>query len=269
MTSRGCAGRCTYCCTKLIFGRRIRFRSAKNIAEEIEYKIREYGIKEIHMMDDCFTINKRRVLEFRDEIKKRGTKTTFAFSNGIRADQVDEDILRALKDVGTSTVAFGVESGNQRILDNINKGLELDTIRKAFRLSKKHGLTTWGFFMIGMPGEDQKTVRDTIEFAKELDPDFAKFLILKPFPGTEVFRQLQREGRIFDFNYDKYGTYAGPVHDLPGLTKEVILKLQEKALRGFYLRPSQILKIILRMRSYDQFKLNLKSGMFIIKSMLR
>lgn len=269
MTSRGCAGRCTYCCTKLIFGRTMRFRTAENIAEEIEYKIKKYDIKEIHIMDDCFTINKRRVLEFRDEIKKRGIKTTFVFSNGIRADQVDEDILRALKDIGTSSVAFGVESGNQRILDNIKKGLELDTTRKAFRLSKKHGLTTWGFFMIGMPGENKKTVRDTIEFAKELDPDFAKFLILKPFPGTEVFRQLQREGRIFDFNYDKYGTYAGPVHDLPDLPKEEILRLQKKALREFYLRPFHMFRTILRIHSFTQFKLNIKSAMFIIKSMFK
>ncbi len=269
MTSRGCAGRCTYCCTKLIFGRRMRFRTAKNITDEIEYKIKKYDIKEIHIMDDCFTINKKRVLEFRDEIKKRGIKTTFVFSNGIRADQVDEDILRALKDIGASTVAFGVESGNQMILDNIDKGLKLDTIRKAFRLSKKHGFTTWGFFMIGLPGENQRTVRDTIEFAKELDPDFAKFLILKPFPGTEVFRQLQREGRIFDFNYDNYGTYAEPVHDLPDLAKEEILSLQKKALKEFYLRPSHIFKTISRIHSLTQFKLNVKSALFVMRSMFK
>jgi len=269
MTSRGCAGRCTYCCTKLIFGRKMRFRTIKNVIDEIEGKINNYDIKEIHIMDDCFTINKKRVFEFRDEIKKRGIKSTFVFSNGIRADQVDEDILRALKDIGVSSVGFGVESGNQMILNNIKKGLNLDTIRKAFRLSKKYGFTIWGFFMIGLPGENQKTVRNTVEFAKELDPDFAKFLILKPFPGTEVFDQLQQEGRIFDFNYDNYGTYAGPVHDLPDLPKEEILSLQKKALREFYLRPFHILKTILRMHSFTQLKLNIKSGMFIIKSMFK
>lgn len=269
MTNRGCAARCTYCCTKLIFGRRMRFRTIRNVVDEIEDVIKNYGVKEIHIMDDCFTINKKRVFEFRDEIKKRGIKATFVCSNGIRADQVDEDILRALKDIGVLSVAFGVESGNQMILDNIKKGLKLDTIRKAFKLSKKHGFTTWGFFMIGLPGENRKTVRDTIEFAKELDPDFAKFLILKPFPGTEVFNQLQQERRIFDFDYDNYGTYTGPVHDLPDLAKKEIRSLQKKALREFYLRPSQILKIILRMRSYTQFKLNIKSGMFIIKSMFK
>ena len=82
----------------------MRFRTAKNIADEIEDKIKKYDIKEIHIMDDCFTINKKRVLEFRDEIKKRGIKSTFVFSNGIRADHVDEDILRALKDTFTYSI---------------------------------------------------------------------------------------------------------------------------------------------------------------------
>ncbi|KKK86535.1 hypothetical protein LCGC14_2762290, partial [marine sediment metagenome] len=138
-----------------------------------------------------------------------------------------------------------------------------------FKLSKKYGFGTWGFFMIGLPGENKKTVKDTIDFAKELDPDFAKFLILKPYPGTEVFEQLYQEERIFDFNYDNYGPYTGPVHELPDLTREEILGLQKKALRRFYLRPSKILKTIFRIRSFTQFKLNVKSGMFVIKSMFK
>lgn len=269
MTSRGCPGGCTYCCTKQIFGRRMRFRSIKNVVDEIEEAIKNYGFKEIHIMDDCFTVNKERVFEFRDAIKKRGIKTTFVFSNGMRADQVDEDILKVLKELGVLSVGFGVESGNQTILNNIKKGIKLDTIRKAFKLSKKYGFETWGFFMLGLPGETKETIRDTIDFAKELNPDFAKFLILKPYPGSEVFDQLYHERRILDFNYENYGTYAPPVHDLPGLPKEEILRLQKKALKEFYLRPSTIFKTILRMRSLTQIKLNIKSGIFILKSMFK
>ncbi|MFH1226166.1 MAG: radical SAM protein [bacterium] len=269
MTSRGCLGNCTYCCTKQIFGRSIRFRSVRNVADEIKEAIEKYGFNEIHIMDDSFTQNKQRVLEFRDTIKERGIKTTFVFSNGIRADQVDEDILRAFKDLGVLSVGFGVESGNQTILNNIKKGIKLETVRRAFRLSKKYGFETWGFFMIGLPGETRETIRETIDFAKELEPDFAKFLILKPYPGSEVFNQLYQQGRIFDFNYNHYGTYTAPVHDLPGLSKEEILKLQKEALRKFYLRPSTVLKTIRRMRSLTQIKLNLKSGIFLLKSMLK
>lgn len=269
MTSRGCPAACTYCCTKQIFGRRMRFRSIKNVIDEIEHVVKKYGFREIHIMDDCFTVDKQRVLEFRDEIKRRNIKTTFVFSNGIRADQIDEDILTALKDLGVLSVGFGVESGNQQILKNIKKGIHMNTVRKAFKLSKKFGFETWGFFMMGLPGETEETINDTINFAKELDPDFAKFLILKPFPGSEVFTELNRAGRIFDFNYDHYGPYTGPVHDLPGLPKEKILKLQKKALRSFYMRPSKIIKTLARIRSFTQLKLNIQSGMFIIRSMFK
>ena len=184
-TSRGCFGRCTYCCTKNIFPG-LRFRSIKNVVNEIEFLLTQ-GVKEIHIMDDNFTVYKQRVLDFRDEIVRRGIKTTFVFSNGLRADNIDEDILKALKDIGVLSVGFGVESGNQKILNVIKKDIDLNTIRKAYRLSKKYKFETWGFFMIGLPNENKKTVNDTIQFAKELDPDFAKFLILKPFPGSEVF----------------------------------------------------------------------------------
>ncbi|KKL67512.1 hypothetical protein LCGC14_2134230, partial [marine sediment metagenome] len=152
MTSRGCPAGCTYCCTKLIFARKMRFRSMRNVVDEIEDAIENYGFKEIHIMDDCFTVSKKRVFQFRDEIKKRGIETTFLFPNGVRADQVDEDILKVLKDLGLLSLGFGIESGNQRILDNIKKGIKLDRIREAFRLSKKYGFETWGFFMIGLPG---------------------------------------------------------------------------------------------------------------------
>lgn len=263
-TSRGCPGRCTYCCTKNIFGRRLRFRSVKNVIEEIEFLLKQ-GIKEIHIMDDNFTVHKQRVLEFRDEILKRDIKTTFVFSNGLRADKIDEDILKALKDIGVLSVGFGVESGNQTILNNIKKDINLETVRKVYRLSKKFAFETWGFFIIGLPGDTKETVRDTIYFAKELDPDFAKFLILKPFPGSEVFEQLNKDNLIFDFNYDNYGVYTKPVHNLKNLTADDMLKLQKQAFREFYLNPKKIIQHLLRMRSLTQLKLNFKSGIFIMK----
>ena len=263
-TSRGCPGRCTYCCTKLIFGYRFRFRSIKNVADEIELLLSK-GVKEIHIMDDNFTVYKEWVLKFRDEILKRNIKTTFVFANGLRADKIDEEILRALKQIGVLSVGFGVESGNQNILNIIKKDIELDTVRKAYKLSKKLGFETWGFFIIGLPEETKETVRDTIEFAKELDPDFAKFLILKPFPGSEVFNQLNNKNLIFDYNYSHYGVYTAPVHNLENLTAEDMVKMQKKAFKEFYLRPKKILQHLLRMRSVTQLKLNFKSAIFILQ----
>ncbi len=268
ISSRGCPHGCTYCCTKLIFTRNVRFRSAENVVGEIEDLIKTYGVKEIHIWDDNYTLNKKRVLEITELIKKRGIKLKFAFPNGLRVDQVDEEILKSLKDMGTYSVAFGVESGNQKILDRVEKGTNLAQIRAAFKLAKKVGLETWGFFMLGLPGEDRNTMRDTIEFAKELDPDVAKFHLLQPFPGTEAFEQLKKEGLITNYDYSQYGIHTRPVHRLPGISEDELLAIQKNAYRQFFLRPSKIIKHIIRMKSANRIKLNLGAGISIIKSII-
>jgi len=268
ITTRGCPGKCTYCCTKNIFGSYVRFRSIDNVMKEIKECIDGFGIKEFHIMDDCFTISKRLVMDFRDAIKKSGMDINFVFPNGLRADHVDRDVLTALKDLGVISVGYGVESGNQQILDNIKKGITLKQVRDAFKLSKELGFETWGFFMLGLPGENKNTARDTINFAKELDPDFAKFLILKPYPGSEIYEQLEKSDLILDHDYDKYGVYTGAIHKLPDLSQEEISRLQKKAFREFYLRPKKIIQHIKRIRSFTQLKLNAKSAVFILKRMV-
>lgn len=194
MTSRGCPHNCTYCCTKLIFTRRVRFRSAKNVVDEIEYLIKRYHVKEIHFWDDNFTLNKKRVFEIKDELKKRNIRLKFAFPNGLRVDQVDREILACLKQMGVYSVAFGVESGNQLILNNVKKGTNLEQIKIAYKLAKEIGLETWAFFMIGLPGENTQTIKNTINFAKKLNPDVAKFHILKPFPEQKFLTNLKHKG---------------------------------------------------------------------------
>lgn len=267
ITSRGCPGRCTYCCTAQIFGKRFRARSVENILAEIEELIREYGVKEIHIADDVFTLNKRRALKFCQEVKKRNLDLTFVFFNGLRADQVDREILNALKEIGVISVGYGVESGNNRILKNIKKDIDLETFRRVYKMSREMGFQTWAFFMFGLPGESTETTRHTINFAKELDPDFAKFLILKPFPGSPIFEDLSSQGLITDFNYDHYGVYTPPVHHLPNLSAEEILFWQRRAYREFYLRPRIIWKHIRRIKSWSQLKFDIKSLFFVLEKM--
>jgi radical SAM superfamily enzyme YgiQ (UPF0313 family) len=267
MTSRGCPHGCTYCCTKLIFTRKVRFRSAKNVVDEIEFLIKNYGVKEIHFWDDNFTLNKPRVFEIRDELKRRKINLKFAFPNGLRVDQVDEDILRCLKDMGVYSMAFGVESGNQIILDNVKKGTKIEQIEKAYTLAKNLGFETWGFFMLGLPGETPETIRNTINFAKKINPDIAKFHILKPFPGTEVFNELKSQGLITNFNYSNYGIHTRPVHRLPQLSEDDLLNWSKIAYREFYLNPSKIFRQVLRLRSFERIKMNVKTATLLLKSM--
>ncbi|HME54230.1 MAG TPA: radical SAM protein [Candidatus Lokiarchaeia archaeon] len=265
ITSRGCIGQCTFCCTKQMYGTKFRYRSAKNIVDEIEYLIKTYKAREIHIWDDCFTLIKNRVFEIRDEIKNRNIQLLFAFPNGVRVDYFDEEIASALKDMGTYSVAFGIDSGNQKLLDFAKKNVTLEQSRQAVRIAKKFGFETWGFFMMGLPFETKATIKNTVKFAKELELDIAKFHILKPFPKSEVYEWLNSRGLIFDRNYAHYGLHTKPVHELPDLTPKELIYLNKKAYREFYMRPKEILKQVFRLRSWNRIKVNVKAGFSIIK----
>jgi radical SAM superfamily enzyme YgiQ (UPF0313 family) len=264
ITSRGCPGNCTFCTAKFLHGKRFRCRSAENVLDEIELLIKDYGVREIHIWDDNFITNRNRVFAFRDGIIKRNIKVLFSFPNGIRADFINRDILKALKDFGTYSVAIGVESGNQNILDMIQKGIKLEQIENAFNLAKEMKLETWGFFLLGLPGEDKNTMKDTIDFAIKLDPDIAKFHVLKPFPKSVVYDQLKAQGLIVDENYIHYGIHTKPVHRLPDVSQEELLEWQQKAYRRFYMRPSKILKEIMRLKSWNRMKLNFVTGTSVL-----
>jgi anaerobic magnesium-protoporphyrin IX monomethyl ester cyclase len=265
ITSRGCIGQCTFCCTKQMYGAKFRYRSPKNVVDEIEYLIKTYNAREIHIWDDCFTLIKKRVFEIRDELKRRGIKVLFAFPNGVRVDYFDDEIASALKDMGTYSVAFGIDSGNQDLLDFAKKNVTLEQSRRAVAIAKKHRFETWGFFMMGLPFETRATIKNTVKFAKELDLDVAKFHILKPFPKSEVYEWLDSRNLIIDRNYSNYGLHTKPVHKLPDLTPKELVYLHKKAYRDFYFRPREILKQLIRLKSWNRITLNVKAAFSIIK----
>lgn len=267
ITSRGCPAACTYCNSRSVFTRKFRMRSPKNILDEIEYLIKEVQAREIHIWDDNFTTVKKRVFEICDEIKRRNIKIKFAFPNGLRSDYVDEEILGALKDMGTYSIAFGVESGNQRILDKINKNIRLEQIECVFKLAKKFGLETWAFFIIGLPTETQDTIKDTINFAIKLNPDVVKFHILKPFPGSPIYQEFLQQGLLLDNNFDHFGIHTPPVHRLQTLSPDDLLKWHKRAYRSFYLRPTKIIRELLRLKSFNRLRLNASTAISVLKNM--
>lgn len=265
ITSRGCPGKCTFCSAAFLHGRKFRFRSAENVVDEIEFLVNKYGAKEIHVWDDNFVTNKKRVFAIRDEFKKRKIKITLSFPNGVRVDSINEDILSALKDMGTYSLGFGVESGSQEILDNVQKNITFEKIETAFALAKKLKFEIWAFFLLGLPGETPATIQQTIDYAIKLDPDIAKFHILKPYPRTAVYEELLAKNLILDNDYRHYGIHTAPVHRLPDLTSEELLEWQKKAYRKFYFRPSKFIKQILRIKSFNRFKLNISPTISILK----
>ena len=265
ITSRGCPGKCSFCDSHNICGKSFRPRGARNVVDEIESLIKDRDIREIHIWDDNFATSKARVLGIRDEIIRRKIKAKFAFPSGIRADFLDKEVLSALKEMGAYSLAIGVESGNQEILNRCRKGLRLERIEETMRLIKKLKLETWAFFMIGLPGENVETIKQTIDFAKKLNPDIAKFHILKPFPGTEVYEYLRKKNFIFTQDYNKFGFHTPPIHRLDGLEPDTMMKWQKAAYRSFYFRPQKILEQILRIKTLNRLILNLRTGLGIIR----
>jgi anaerobic magnesium-protoporphyrin IX monomethyl ester cyclase len=263
MTTRGCPGRCSYCCTKNIFKDRYRMRGIDNVIAEIDDCVGRFKVKEIHIADDAFNVNRGRVLKICDAIRKRKYNVTFEFLNGLRADIIDKEILDAFKSIGIKNVGFGVESADRGILRNIKKNIMPETVERATMLAKKNGFKTWAFFMIGLPGETEATIKKNAEFAKKLDPDFAKFLIFKPFPGSEIYEEMKKKGLIDDFNFDNYGVYTPPVHHLQNLTEADLLYWQKQAFREFYFRPKKIWSHIKRQKSISQLKLSLRGLSFV------
>ena len=168
MTSRGCFGECVFCGSHCIFGRKFRARSAGNVVDEIELLARESRIKEIHIWDDSFANQKERVHQIKDEILRRNLRLKFAFPNGIRADLLDKEVMQSLKAMGTYSIAIGIESGNQAVLDKAKKHIKLEKIREAFALAREFHFETWGFFMFGIPGERLNQRRTRYNLPKSL-----------------------------------------------------------------------------------------------------
>jgi magnesium-protoporphyrin IX monomethyl ester (oxidative) cyclase len=263
ITSRGCPFGCTYC-NKNISGKLFRARSAKNVVDEIEFLISNYDVKEIHILDDAMTTISSRMIDLCDEIKRRGINVLFDAANGIRADCVTPELLKRMKDVGFYKVAFGIESGDETIRNNIKKNLKTEKIKRAVVWSKKIGLEVWGFFIIGLPGETKKTVEKTVKLAIDLDLDVAKFYVMTPMPGTELFEIWKKEGYIKTFDWSEYSFYKKPVYELPNLTADEILELHKYCFKKFYLRPKFFFKKIRKISSLKHLMLTSRTGIDIL-----
>lgn len=237
--SRGCPYRCAFCYR--MFGHKVRFRTTKLVADEIEYCVNNYNVKFIYFIDDTFTLIKRRVIELCDEIMHREIDITwFCLA---RADTLDTELLSKMKKAGCVKISMGVESGNQRILDGINKGTTLQQYTKGYRLLKRFGFETRGSFILGLPHETIETIMQTINFAKELDLDRAFFHIFTPYPGTELYAQaLRGDGvRLITKDWKEFKRWGNAVIELDGITREELIESQKKAMTEFYARPKIIL----------------------------
>jgi anaerobic magnesium-protoporphyrin IX monomethyl ester cyclase len=241
ITSRGCVYSCGYCSSSLIMGKKFRARSPENVVDEIEELVYKYKVRDIAFMDDTFMINKKRVSLIANEIKERNLDISFVASS--RVDMVNNDLLFKLKNSGMKTIYFGVESGSQRILNLMKKGINLKQAESAVKSAKNVDLEVLTSYILGYPGETENDINKTIDFSIKLEPDYCQYSILTPFPGTPIYHDLKNKNLINTENWEKY-TVMKPIlkYEELGLTRKMIERKLAQAYLKFYTRPKYIMK---------------------------
>ena len=240
-TTRGCVYWCEFCAAVRMFGRRYRMRSVQNVADELEYLYKTYGGKYYTFCDDAFTVDQARTEQLCEEIKKRGLK--IQWNCGTRVDMVTKELLQKMKDSGCVSVWFGVESGTQKVLDNMHKGISPEQTVRTVGWVRELGLRPTPNVLLGFPGETKESAMKTIKFAEKISPDeIAYFNIATPYPGTPMYDNVIKNGWLRVTNFDDYDATT-PIFETPTLSLKDLADLYQKAFASFYMRPSYVLRM--------------------------
>ncbi len=239
VTSRGCPAGCTYCIKHVSYQFAVRLRSAENIMEEL-WMLKKMGLNNIHMYADLFTVNRDHVMDLCKQMIDE--KINLKWTCNSRVDYVDEELLSMMGKAGNWLISWGIESGSEKILRHARKGAMPEKAARALQWARNAGIKNWGYFIIGLPGETEETIRKTIDFSKGLPLDIALFHVAAPYPGTPFFFEVVKNGwfrpgtRWEHIDMDK-----GTVLDYDGLSAERLLYWQRRAFREWAFRPGPIL----------------------------
>ncbi len=246
LTSRGCPYKCTFC-SKPVTGDTWRARSVESVIQEWKWLVNGLGATEIGVTDDIWNLKLPRAKELCRRLVEEGLNhIPWVTVHGMKVNHSDLELFQLMKAAGCLRVGFGVENGDEQMLRNvIRKGQTVDMVREAFKNAKAAGLQTMGFFIFGMPGDNEETMEKTIKLALELDPKLANFLLAAPFPGTAMYDMIKEGGEIFA---DNWGDYA--IHEQKARFKmnenydsDLVLKKWREAYRRFYLyRPERVME---------------------------
>ena len=237
IASRGCPNNCSFCTASLYYGTKIRFRTPENVLDEVEEILNTYKIRDITFWADTFTYERNYVLKICRGIKERGLK--FRWMCNARVDKVDPKMLREMRATGCQIISYGVESGVQKILDSVGKNITLREIREAFSWTRKAGIESAAHIIFGLPGETEETIKKTINFVRELNPDYIQFYSAIPFPGTRFYEEATREGWITSKNWQDF-ELGKNIISTPKLSVDRLAYWRKRAYVQFYLRPSYI-----------------------------
>lgn len=244
VTSRGCPGQCIFC-DRSVFGNRIRAFSAEYIIKMIKTLMNDYGVKEICFYDDNFLLLKDRLKKFCELLKKE--KLDLIWSCSARIDTVDKDTLRMIKEAGCWQIGYGIESGSDAILKLMRKNITVSKIQEIIRQTKEAGLLIRGYFILGNPGETEKTLSETLQFMKKLPIDDLLVEYMTPYPGCELYNDIEKYGSGTR-DWDRLNTFA--INFIPyGVTEEKLKDTFTRAYRDFYIKPRTIFSYLMRFKN--------------------
>lgn len=255
ISSRGCPYKCTFCAGSLVLGRKLRLRDPKKFVDEIEYLVHTFGIREVHIVDDNFSLYKEHTTQVCEEILKRRLDISWSLPNGIRPDSVDYSLLKLMKEAGCYYLALGIEFGSDRMLKITKKQLSLDKAKQTVIQATKLGYITHGFFMMGHPQETKEDIIATINTARKMPLDRLSVTFTLPLPGSQVFQYYLQKGYL-NMHSINWQQFAGPQY-IPRtefLSNGELTGLLRSAYAQFYLNPYRVLRYLFKLRSLSQIK---------------
>jgi len=242
ITSRGCPFHCIFCFHT--FGYKWRPRSSTNVVDEVEWQVKELGVREICIQDDNFCLDLNRAKEIFDLILKRDIKVKLQFQNGIRVDNVDFEVLNKMHRAGVWLVGLAPETGSLRMIEKIKKDVDLDKIRQVVQWCQKIGMNTYAYFMIGFPSETMLDLEQTAFLIENLNTDFMQISRLIPFPRTPLYTMIVDEGIENSFGQEQGCFFGIPRIKISEISDRQLKRLIKQIHRSFYLKFSRMVKLI-------------------------
>lgn len=250
ISSRGCPFQCTYCLwPSTLTMRKYRSRDPIKVVDEVEYLIKKEKVDEIFFDDDEFTMDRQKVTVFCNEILKRDIRIKWHCMG--RVNVVNQDVLSLMNRAGCYQIFYGFESGSEKILVNVKKGITKEQIRAAVKMTKKAGIVCGGSFIIGTPEESMETFKETIRFAKSLGA-WLQFVLCSPFPGTPMYDEAKRKGLITAKSWADFDGCGDPIMKTNYLSQDELAGIIRKAYISYYTSPRVIAANIVSVRNYDQ-----------------
>ncbi len=257
--SRGCTAGCKFCIKHVSYNYSVRLRSAENVMAEL-WSLKKLGINDVMMYADLFTVNRQQVMDICNAMIDE--KIDMKWMCNSRTDYVDEEMLQTMAKAGCHMISWGIESGSAEILKRVRKGTNPDKAKQALAWARKADIKNFGYFIIGLPGETEETIQETIAFSKKLPLNVAIFHIAAPYPGTPFFFEVTKNGWFRPgVNWEQVDMDKSTVLDYEYLSAERLNYWQKRATREWVLRPGPIWTILKGLNSWAGFKSAVSAGL--------